>query len=244
MQCASNLKQIALGLHNYADAHRDAPSSQGFQTCFPAGTVAHPDLPPEQRLSWFVELLPYLEQNDLARRLDRGAGWADSRNAAVIHTPVKVLRCADWAGELLPAEHLTPYLGAAGLGADAANLPATDRRAGVFGHNRRTALTEVTDGTSNTLLVLESARDNGPWARGGPSTVRGLDPTDRPHLGVGRPFGGTHFAEKGWSRREQAIGCQAALADGSCRFLTNDVSPQVLEALVTVAGGEQLPGDW
>src|SRR5438132_7885320 len=41
-------------------------------------------------------------------------------------------------------------------------------------------LASVKDGLANTLLILKSARDNGPWARGGPSSVRGLDPSEKP----------------------------------------------------------------
>jgi prepilin-type processing-associated H-X9-DG protein len=97
---------------------------------------------------------------------------------------------------------------------------------------------------SNTLLILESARDNGPWARGGPATLRGLDSADRPYLGTGRPFGGTHFAENILFKRGRSIGCNAAMADGSVRFLKEAIAPQVLEALATMAGGEEVGDDW
>jgi hypothetical protein len=118
------------------------------------------------------------------------------------------------------------------------------RDAGVFGYDRRTPLRRITDGTSCTLLILESARDNGPWGQGGRSTVRGLDPSERPYLGTGRPFGGTHFAENTIFGRGKSIGCNAALADGSDRFLGEGISSHVLEALATIAGGESLGPDW
>jgi hypothetical protein len=139
---------------------------------------------------------------------------------------------------------LTAYLGVAGVGADAPDLPAGDSRAGAFGYDRRTPLAAIKDGTANTLLVFESARDNGPWARGGPATVRGLDPGDRPYLGTGRPFGGTHFTENGVFRRGKSLGCQAAMADGSVHFFQEKVAPEVLEALATIAGGEEIPEGW
>jgi prepilin-type processing-associated H-X9-DG protein len=139
---------------------------------------------------------------------------------------------------------LTPYVGVAGVGTDAPSLPAGHRNAGVFGYDRRTALADVKDGTSNTLLILESARDNGPWARGGPATLRGLDRTDSPYLGTGRPFGGTHFAENILFWRGRSTGCNAAMADGSVRFLQEAIAPRVLEALATIAGGEKIGDDW
>ena len=155
------------------------------------------------------------------------------------------MHCPDWGREASPdPPYLTAYLGVAGVGPDADTLPPGDRRAGVFGLDRRLALEDITDGTSNTLLVLESARDNGPWARGGAATLRGLDPAERPYLGAGRPFGGTHFAENSLFGRGKPVGCNAAMADGAVRFLQEAVSPQTLEALATVAGGDDPGVDW
>jgi hypothetical protein len=57
-QCANNLKQIALGLHNYADTNPG-----GYRAALPAGTVPNAALRPEQRLSWVVALLPFVEQD-------------------------------------------------------------------------------------------------------------------------------------------------------------------------------------
>jgi hypothetical protein len=201
-------------------------------------------LPPDQRLSWFVPLLPFLEQDALYRRLDPGAGWDAAANGPAVQAPLRVVRCADWEGEVPAAETShTPYLGVAGVGADAPTLPAGAPGAGAFGYDRRTALRDVTDGTSATVLVLESARENGPWAQGGPPTVRGVDPEERPYLGTGRPFGGTHFAENASPKRGQSVGCQALMLDGSVRFLREAVAPEVLEAMATVAGGEQVVFD-
>jgi hypothetical protein len=244
-QCANNLKQIALGLHNYADAHAPSQSTEPPAQGLPAGTVFNAGLTWEKRLSWFAEVLPYLEQQNLYRRIERKEGWDAPLNASVVHTPFKMFRCPDWGREAEPdPPYLTAYLGVAGLGADAALLPAGDRYAGVFGFDRRTALTAIEDGTSNTLLVLESAQDNGPWAQGGSATVRGLVRGDEPYLGAGRQFGGTHFAENTVFGRGRSLGCNGAMADGSVRFLPESVASPLLEALVTVAGGEEIDSNW
>jgi hypothetical protein len=66
----------------------------------------------------------------------------------------------------------------------------------------------------------------------------------RPYLGTGRPFGGTHFAENGLFRRGASVGCNAAMADGSVWFLHEALAPHVLEALATMAGGEEVGDDW
>ncbi len=241
MQCANNLKQIALALNDYATRESSRPDTLDRTPALPAGTVPHADLPPERRLSWVVEVLPFVEQDSLFRQIDRHASWDDVANAAAVRTPLKGFLCP---GAAFDADYQTSYLGVAGLGADAPSLPAGDRRAGVFGYDRRTALADVRDGTSNTLLLLESARAIGPWAQGGPATVRGLDPSDQPYLGPGRPFGGMHFSENTLFSRGQSIGCNAAMVDGSVHFLRETIAPRVLEGLATMACGEDVGGDW
>jgi prepilin-type N-terminal cleavage/methylation domain-containing protein len=242
-QCANNLKQITLAAQNCAGTHSGDGDHKG--ALMPPGTVPNPSLTPEQRLSWYTELLPYLEQDTLYKALDRKAAWDNPANATATKTPLRGLQCPAWLREDAPdSAYRTPYLGVAGLGPDAAALPAADRRAGVFGYDRRTALADVKDGMSNTLLVLESARDNGPWAQGGPATVRGLDPADQPYLGAGRPFGGTHFSENTIFGKGKPVGSNAALVDGSVRFLADTLAPEVLQALVTAAGGEEVGDGW
>ena len=240
--CANNLKQIALGLLNYADTY--VPGQHPPEHELPAGTLFLAGLPPEQRLSWYVDVLPFIEQDNLYRSFDRKRGWDDPANIPAAQTPLKTLSCPDWAREAEPHPPYTAYLGVAGLGADAATLPIGDRKAGVFGYDRRTPLSAIKDGTSNTLLILESARDNGPWARGGPSTVRGLDPGEAPYLGAARPFGGTHFTENTVFGHGKPIDCHAAMADGSVRVLSHSVAPDILEALATIAGGETVGDGW
>jgi prepilin-type processing-associated H-X9-DG protein len=244
MHCQNNLKQLALALHNYADTDPGGRSRKDDQSKLPAGTVPNDGLPAGQRLSWLVELLPYVEQAELSGRIDRASAWDAARNAEAAKTVLKVFRCYDWERENGPDHYRTTYVGTAGLGADAPTLPPGDPRAGAFGYDRRASLVKIEDGTSNTILILETSRDNGPWAQGGSATVRGLDPADRPHLGVGRPWGGTHFAENTLFGRGKSLGCNTAFADGSVRFLNESTAPEILEALLTKAGGEKLPGDW
>jgi hypothetical protein len=232
---------LALALHNYADTHPIQRGASSSIPAFPAGTVENPALPADQRLSWVVEVLPYVEQESLAGSIDRTRAW----DTAALRSPIATFQCADLDRESPPnPADATPYIGMAGLGSDAPLLHVADRRSGVFGYERRTAHADITDGMSNTLLILESARDNGPWGRGGSSTVRGMDPADVPHLGSGRQFGGTHFSENTLFSRRKSNGCNAALSDGSVRFLAESIHPHVLQALATVAGGEDAGNDW
>jgi hypothetical protein len=244
-QCANNLKQIALGLHNYVETQPTVSGSAPTTWPLPAGTYPSATLPPDRRLSWCVALLPFIEQESLFKQFDLAAGWDGAANGPPAQVRLRIFHCPDWGRESSPdPEWLTAYLGVAGVGEDAPLLTDGDPRAGAFGYDRRATMADVKDGTSHTLLVFESARDNGPWARGGPATVRGFDPNDRPYLGTGRPFGGTHFAENGVFSRGKSLGCQAAMADGSVHFFQEKVASELLEALATIAGGEEIRGDW
>jgi prepilin-type N-terminal cleavage/methylation domain-containing protein len=82
-QCQNNLKQIVFGLHNYADTY----------SYLPPGTVVNPSLVPQDRLSWVVPLLPYLEQQSLYERIDLKSGWESERNQAPASTTLYPLLC-------------------------------------------------------------------------------------------------------------------------------------------------------
>jgi len=229
-------------LHNYADIHAYKPAAGQSSPRLPAGTIPNAKLTPDQRLSWLVEILPFIEEDHLYRHLDLDAGWESPVNLLLSQTRIRLLDCGDWRREFSSAQPWeTPYVGIAGLGLDAAALPLGAPNIGVFGYDRQVAFADAKDGTSNTLMVLESARDTGLWSQGGFTTVRELDPQDKPYLGVGRPFGGTHFSENHVVQRGHSIGCNALMMDGSVRFLSDSTSPEVLEALVTIGGGEKVP---
>ena len=100
----------------------------------------------------------------------------------------------------------------------------------MMAHNR---LQDIADGTSHTMMLIETRRALGPWTAGGPSSVRGVDPATRPYIGRGHPFGGYHPG-----------GANVAMADGSIRFVKESVDPKVFEAAATIAGGEAVPDDW
>ena len=61
--------------------------------------------------------------------------------------------------------------------------------------------------------------------------MRGFDPADVPLHGDNRPFGG------------HSAGMNAAMADGSVRFLPASIDAQRLAAAITIAGGEPVDLD-
>lgn len=239
LNCSNNLKQIGIAAHSYRDTHGH----------FPPGTIENAKLPPDTRLSWQVELLPYLEQPKLYEKFDRTAMWDAPANANLASGPTSeaqrytnVFRCPGFVGWVPPFPH-TNYVGVAGVGPDAAALPLDGPGAGFFGYDRKPKVEDVKDGLSNTLAVLETGFNVGPLVRGGPATVRALDLTEEPLLGEGRPFGGLHREGKRFGGT-RPLGARVLMADGSVRLSQLHVEATVLGALATIAGREDVPTDW
>lgn len=233
IQCMNNLKQLMMGMHSFADTGTPAPQPPTGNTdspakrLFPPGCFAAGETP-EERLSWMVALLPYLEQNSLYQQFDMNKGYADNHPA--VQTRLNALICPE-SKEAATFEALTNYIAMSGIGHDAAWRPAGVAGNGFMGYNRFTSVTMIEDGTSNTIALMETHFGVGPWARGGSSTLRGFDPADLPLYGDNRPFAG-HDA-----------GMNAAMADGSVRFLRSSIDPMRLAAAITVAGGEPVDLD-
>ncbi|HEY1375400.1 MAG TPA: DUF1559 domain-containing protein [Gemmataceae bacterium] len=194
---------------------------------YPAGTVVVADRPADRRLSWVVPGLTRLGHESVARSIDVGAAWEAPANRAAGTTFLTELVCPAIMGQR-PADGAAPlhYPGMAGVGADAAAKPPDARGAGLFRYDAPTRVADVKDGLSNTLMLAETADRPGPWIAGGAPSVRPLDPALRPYLGPGRPFGGAHPG-----------GANTAFADGSGRFIADDVGPRVLELLAGIADG-------
>ena len=69
-KCQNNLKQLALAVHNYAST---------YQERLPLAAIANDNLPAEKRLSWTVNLMPYIERDTLYRNTDKAASLGRSR---------------------------------------------------------------------------------------------------------------------------------------------------------------------
>jgi prepilin-type processing-associated H-X9-DG protein len=177
-----------------------------------------------------VALLPYLEQDALHKQFDVAAGYTANLSAA--QTKIPTLLCPS-GKEAATAGAVTHYVALAGVGRDAPGRPAGAAGNGFMGYDRLTSLAMISsnDGTSNTVALMETRSGLGPWARGGASTLRGFDPADLPWFGEQRPFAG------------HASGINAAMADGSVRFLRSAIDAKKLAAAITIAGGEPVDLD-
>src|SRR4051794_21164726 len=170
-ECANRLRQIGLSLINYQSARGE----------FPPATFHGETLPPERRLSWVVLILPWTDlfqglqivfapdrswdsrENLRPRGISCPVGGPDREIDSMELPGLPVGRCPGHADAVSRPTSWISYVGIAGVGTDAAKLPRGDRRAGVFGYDRSARTGDITDGASETLLLAETALDNGPW---------------------------------------------------------------------------------
>ncbi len=164
--CVNNLRQLGIALHHHHDALGSFP---------PGYTVSGTDDLQMGGFGGFIQLLPFLEQDNWFSRWAPNLKWYDPPNAAIVSVEVKVFYCPSnrthgvtdtsfmvpFAGRPLPNVAACDYLLCKGANAalcDVTQVPFSAR--GVFDVNTRTRLTDVTDGTSNTFAIGEGAGNN------------------------------------------------------------------------------------
>ena len=125
---------------------------------------------------------------------------------------------------------LTHFVGMSGIEEGrndvAAKLPRTDPRAGVFGYDAVAQPDEITDGLSQTIMVVGSGEVVSPWVQAGGATIRGAR---EPYFDDLTGFG---------SRGTNKTGTMVLMADGSTRFVAADVDPTVFRQMCTIHGAE------
>ena len=211
--CGSHLRQIGLGIEGYTIDHRN----------FPLGTIPNETLPPDRRLGWGITILPFIDMVEASDKLPTDYRTLPNDDPAFLglQTPPGIAKC--------PETQAPSYVAIAGLGVDATGLPTRHPRAGIFGEGRVVRASDIRDGSSTTMMVVESSTASGFWFAGGPGRVRSLDPIHKPYLGEGRQFGGIHKK-----------GVNVLFADGSVKLVPESFDPKVFEALSTIAGGENV----
>ncbi len=207
MTASNNTKILALGLHNYHDT---------FQV-FP-GDVGH-----ERRLawSWRIQILPYVEQNAIYAKLDMKKPWDDPANLKVLQA-AEMPKIFEIPGRPAPKGHT--YFRIFSLPKEA--KPTDNERSAAipfFEEGKRgKTLNAISDGTSNTLMVVE-AGEAVPWYKPDVLAYDGKLPL--PQLGD-----------------KDADSFLAAMADASVRiFKPSKLGEKTLRAMITCFGGEVLP---
>lgn len=233
-------------VHEFANALKNYESQKNGE--LPRGTLDRPipttragrGFAPNQRMSWMVDLLPYLgpEQESLSRQLNRKLAWSDPENLPVAGSIVPQFLipstpASSWwvkypgVSQEAAATH---FVGLAGIGMDApeyaANDPANTHRLGAFGYDRAIGLKDITDGLENTILAASVPPTyKRAWIAGGGATVQGV-----PEKNSVKPF----VTSLGDNKK----GAMLLMADGSVRIMAENVADDVFQALVTIKAND------
>jgi prepilin-type N-terminal cleavage/methylation domain-containing protein/prepilin-type processing-associated H-X9-DG protein len=181
-QCANNLKQMGLALHNYEGSVGSFPAGEISVLVNPAWTIPAGNCnaaPPELGPGWslFALLAPTLEQSGLYNAINFSLTIPDPSNATARGTRVSTYVCPSDTAPPSVTEYscaggtpvallsdLAPngYVGC--LGGGNRNNPDPlcgcyewQPFNGMFHRNRSIRIAEVTDGTANTIGVGERA---------------------------------------------------------------------------------------
>ena len=289
MQCSNNLKQIGLALHNYESAFRVWPSQSSGPT---QGVNFN-----ARRGSWFTAILPFLEQDGIFKSFNPSVHWHAPQNLASVTAKVPSFNCpsaqerrgfewtvlVDYSSATSTTAILSPrsffdgattdYANVGGIGTQLnAVLPVNQRLGDPLncGILKGTAvrLGEVTDGLSNTIMVVECASRPDLYQRNRLIPDGTTPKTWSGSSGVNRPFptGGVWASHlKGFlidgaqpdgntlvrpgvcsincSNDNEVYsfhpgGANTLLADGSIQFMSASIPIEQLAALASRNGGE------
>lgn len=230
-----------------AQAIGGLPKMNPNEPYFPRGAFDRP-LPhtrlgrpwaPTQRVSWMAQLLPALGYEDLYRGIKFDQSWRDYDNRGIAAAIIPEFLDASYpdasffakVSDLAFPVGATHFVGVAGVGLDAAEYAANDpsvaKLRGVFGYNRTTKVSDITDGTSNTIAALEVPWTfQRPWMAGGGSTVQGVPESKSIQPFISKQLGGKK-------------GTLALFADNSVRFIADNIADDAFKGLCTIAGGEK-----
>jgi hypothetical protein len=208
--CRNNLKQIGLAMDTYHDAYGTFPAAISGE-----GTLA---------VSWRVRIEPYLDASPLEPRYDDHFAWnaepnwpITKRRIPTFECPTAIYRRTGERSEFGPTDY------AALVGPETAFPP-----------DHATQIGDITDGTSNTLMIVEAVNRGIRWAEPKDIYVTSANPivrsTDAPQKLLNPLISSAHTG-----------GGHVLMVDGTVRFISARIDPAVLEVLTTRRGGEPVP---
>lgn len=162
-ECANNLKQIGLGIHNHHDTFKNLPHGGRHWSYAPEySSNGGPEIAPRQGAGWAFQILPYIEQTNLWD----GAGQTTVANKqiAVMGALISGYFCpsrrspeaftaASWYGPSGTYAHGQIDYAGSNLSNNGAIVQANHND--INQRTRAIGFQAITDGTSNTLLVGE-----------------------------------------------------------------------------------------
>jgi prepilin-type N-terminal cleavage/methylation domain-containing protein/prepilin-type processing-associated H-X9-DG protein len=271
MRCANNLKQLVLGCHNHEQAMGTLPrggTEMGLPV--PTGANDESCCGDNGAYwSWIARLLPFIEQDNLYKAANIPNNTIGQSKVQVA-TPLQVVFCpsSNMTSKLtmanpadFPANSLvlgvTNYKGNQGANWDVGqwiNIRFGSVREGMregdgvlFRNDARALpklrLNQITDGTSNTFIigeVIPEVETRNAWAYPNGAYATCAIPLNA------KDANRQWFPPGQWQnnysfRSRHPGGGQFAYADGSVRFVTDNIPLQTYRALATRDGGEVIP---
>jgi prepilin-type N-terminal cleavage/methylation domain-containing protein len=266
--CTNNLKQLALGCHNFHDTYGTlpydmSPEAQDSATWGAGGT----------NWSWIAHILPFIEQGNLYNQIAALGGGQGIDNvtlataSAFISYPIKVLNCpADTPTTALMTNRadlggytvgLTNYKGVSGQNWEwgGFNYTGTGRMAGnayglgdgdgIFFRGDgawKLKLTQITDGTSNTFMIGEDIPLYNQWCSW-PYSNNAVGtcaiPPNYEMPPTMTPNPG-NWPDTYSFRSYHTNGLQFAYADASVHYVSQSIDSLTYRAMATIQGGEVL----
>lgn len=253
--CRNSLKQIGLALLNYESAHRIFPPASTSIIDYGVWSANATDY---HLHGWASLILPQLDQASVYKQVNYNVSALSPLNFGPAAQRLAVYRCPSFSGSDYSLEpqyvKLSPQfairnfvaMGATTIG-NLWKMPD-----GVIYHGSRTALEDIRDGATNTLLIAETREQNASvWIDGGTSslTSRRYDDANPPS------YANTEIALNAYPYYKsggQGIDClwgpssshsgggHHLKADGSVHFISQNIAPIVYDSLTTRAGGEPL----
>ncbi len=265
-QCVNNLKQMAIGMHNYHDVNGSLPYGNRSAN---GGPGVAPYTGWNNDFTWISAFLPQIEQTSLFNSYNFSVSPGGPINSTGRHTAIKTMACPsdgiyqdEWTDPVwsrLRANYAVNY-GNTNFGCVA--IGTINWLVAPFTNGTCYGLKDLYDGTSNTLFISEVIASTGPGWSGpiGDSTVAVgghafeswttpnspiFDSADRVCPPVtnlngipGCVVSPSLAAMTLAARSHHNGGVNAAMSDGSVKFFKNSIAPLVWSAVSTSQGKE------
>jgi prepilin-type N-terminal cleavage/methylation domain-containing protein/prepilin-type processing-associated H-X9-DG protein len=252
MKCANNLKQIALGLHNYHDAYQTFPPQDRAATVPPCPAANN-----NFKWGWGSDILPYVEQSALHAQLkpdgcNMPLATTLYSGQPLLQTGLNIFRCPSDDGP-----PLNPYF----ANYATSNYPANQNVFYPFPPAKPATIAAITDGTSHTFMIGERRLSPGPNNPNGGvgAAIFGRSSSSDAALGfhgtwsINTPITtltATAFGADTGCRRfivssNHSGGAQFAFCDGSVKFVSQNIATNPAAVTISgscVNGGDNPPG--
>jgi prepilin-type N-terminal cleavage/methylation domain-containing protein/prepilin-type processing-associated H-X9-DG protein len=270
MKCANNAKQLGLGVHLYHDAFTKLPP--GAQGTVPANPVVSGGPTTVAGTSWLVLILQQVEQGNLYNTYSFSYPYTSNYAVGSFQVPLHVCpsgakQVSGNGSEVYNGvpNFTTHYYGIMGPGSGTVNpmtgtaYPVSNAgtngaysappNAGMMVHYDMglsirgvVTLSDVTDGTSNTLMIGERSQNEPPGTNSYRSWIRGDSGGSGATKNIASPLNSSYYTGSNFNDISMGSnhigGANFCMGDGSVRFITQLVDLPTLVALSSINGKE------